>query len=218
MLTMSRSTKKGRPYLLSPEQERVVEEYRAYMRAAGLCADKSDTWGGRAFFAKFANTEGWHALSLGEQLSVNVKIGRFVVWMIATQRLVPTPEYVVAHRPLLGRVVRRAEADFYLLFQATAHALGFDAAVVSQQWASLAQVAAVTGKRPQEISQAELDRARPLCARPGASSGAGRYEACAAPCLAWRLCCSIPGSPTSSLASEYQTVRPNGPSNGRPSL
>jgi hypothetical protein len=170
---MSRSTKKGRPYLLSTEQESVVGEYRTYMRDAGLCADKADTWGGRAFFAKFGNADGWHALGLDGQLSVNVKIGRFVVWMIATQRLVPTPEYVVAHRPLLGRVTRRAQADFYMLFQATAHTLGFDAAVVSQQWASLSQVAAVAGKRPQELSQTELDRARSALCQAGGELGHG---------------------------------------------
>jgi integrase len=172
-LALSRSPRKGRPYLLSPEQENVVGEYRAYMRAAGLSADKADTWGGTAFFAKFANTEGWHALSLDEQLSVNVKIGRFVVWMISTQRLVPAPEYVVAHRPLLGRVMRRAEADFYALFQATARALGFNPAVISQQWSSLAQVAAVAGKRPQDLSQAELDIARAALCRAGSELGRG---------------------------------------------
>jgi hypothetical protein len=82
-----RAASKGRPYLLSPDQEATVAEYQAHLRAAGLCADKADVWGGRAFFARFGHVEGWHALSLDEQLSVNMKVARFVVWMAAHGRV-----------------------------------------------------------------------------------------------------------------------------------
>ncbi|MHB8330221.1 MAG: tyrosine-type recombinase/integrase [Acidimicrobiales bacterium] len=138
----------------------MVNEYESDLRAAGLRADKSDVWGARAFFSYFGSVDGWHTLTLKEQLAVNVKIGRFVAWMITSQRLVPTAEYVIAHRPLLGRVMQRTEAEFFSKFQTTARTLGFNAKVIMRQWGALAQVAAVCGKRPQELSHAELDRAR----------------------------------------------------------
>lgn len=64
-------------------------------------------------------------MALEDQLAVKVKISRFVGWLIGSQRLVPTADYVVAHRPLLGRVVARCHAGFFENLPVTAAAVGF---------------------------------------------------------------------------------------------
>jgi hypothetical protein len=216
-VTAPRAPSKGRPYLLTAGQERTVAEYQAHLRASGLCADKADVWGGRAFFAKFSDVQGWHALDLGQQLEVNVKISRFVVWLIATQHLVPTAEYVVAHRPLLGRVMRRAGPEFYVAFEATAGALGFNATVVAKQWAALAQVAAVVGKRPQDLSHVELDAARAALCGAGGDLGRGPMRTLRAALFGAEAVLFHVGSPTSCPAGAFPTAPPNERSSGQPS-
>jgi integrase len=156
---------KGRPFQLLAAQNEVVDAYREAMHAAGLRGDDSDVWGAKAFYVRFGTIEVWEAMPLEEQLNINVKIGRFVSWLIATQRLVASAEYVVAHRPLLGRVVARQHAEFFAKFQVTASSLGFSVNAARAQWTTLAQACAVIGKPAQDLTHEDLDRSRAaLCA------------------------------------------------------
>ncbi len=155
-----RRRRRGHPLPLSAEHEALVAAYAADLRAAGLRGDHADVWGGRAFCARFGDGTAWQHLSLEEQLALNVKIQRFAAWMIATCRLMPSAEYVVARRPLLGRVLVRQHAAFFAQLELTATALGFGWASRQRQWAALAQACAVRGLAPEELTHQDLDAAR----------------------------------------------------------
>lgn len=156
---------KGRPFQLSPDQDAVVAAYGTALHDAGLRGDHADIWGARAFFIRFGDIATWETMSLDAQLGVNVKISRFVGWLIGTQQLVPSPDYVVAHRPLLGRVVARSHAEFFAEFRLTAAAVGFSDNSSRLQWSALAQACALSGRRPADLSHEDLDRSRvALCA------------------------------------------------------
>ncbi len=154
-------------------QDEVVAAYGAALHDAGMRGDPADIWGGRAFFIRFGDVPTWEAMALEDQLGVNVKIGRFVAWLIGTQRLVPTADYVVAHRPLLGRVVSRSHPEFFASFTVTAAAVGFSVKARRLQWTALVQACAVSGRRPQDLSHDDLDRARAALCDAGERLGRG---------------------------------------------
>jgi site-specific recombinase XerD len=164
---------KGRPFQLSADQDEVVAAYGAALHGAGLRGDPADIWGARAFFIRFGDVNTWENMELDDQLAVNVKIGRFVGWMIGTQQLVPTADYVVAHRPLLGRIVARSHAQFFTTFQVTAAAVGFSEKACRLQWTALVQACAVSGRRPQDLSHEDLDRSRAALCAAGERLGRG---------------------------------------------
>jgi integrase len=171
--TPPRGPGNGRPFRLTATQDDVVVAYGDALRAAGLRGDKADIWGARAFYIRFGDVATWEAMPLESQLDVNVKIGRFVVWLIATQRLVASADYVVAHRPLLGRVMARNHAEFFTKFQATVSTLGFGANAAGLQWTALTQVCAVSGRRPGDLSHDDLDRSRAALCEAGERLGRG---------------------------------------------
>lgn len=168
-----RRRRRGHPLPLSAEHETLVGAYAADLHAAGLRGDHADVWGGRAFCARFGDGAAWHRLCLEEQLALNVKIQRFVAWMIATGRLVPSADYVVARRPLLGRVLVRQHAAFFATLEATAAALGFGPASRQRQWAALAQACAVSGLAPDQLTHHDLDAARKALCEAGERLGRG---------------------------------------------
>ncbi len=168
-----RATSKGRPFQLSASQDEVVVAYGVALHDAGLRGDPADIWGARAFFARFGDIASWEAMELEDQLAVNVKIGRFVAWLIGTQRLVPTADYVVARRPLLGRVVARSHPEFFDGFLVTAAAVGFGVNATRLQWTALVQACAVSGRRPQDLSHDDLDRSRTALCDAGERLGRG---------------------------------------------
>jgi len=160
-----RAPGKGRPFQLSATHDEVVAAYGAALHDAGLRGDPADIWGARAFFIRVGDIAAWEAMALEDQLAVNVKISRFVGWLIGTQQLVATADYVVAHRPLLGRVVARCHAEFFDNFLVTAAAVGFSVKAARLQWTALVQACAVSGRCPQDLSHDDLDRSRTeLCA------------------------------------------------------
>jgi integrase len=164
-LSVPRGAGKGRPFALSAGQADMVEAYGDALHAAGLRGDKADVWGARAFYVRFGDIGTWEAVALQEQLDVNVKIGRFVGWLISNQHLIASPEYVIARRPLLGRIMARSHAEFFADFQSTAALVGFSAKAAALQWTALSQACAVSGRPPQLLSHADLDDARTaLCA------------------------------------------------------
>ncbi|HEY2215561.1 MAG TPA: hypothetical protein VGH31_10925, partial [Acidimicrobiales bacterium] len=164
-LSAPRGAGKGRPFALSAAQAEMVVAYGDALHAAGLRGDKADVWGARAFYVRFGDAATWEAMTLQDQLDVNVKIGRFVGWLISNQHLIASSDYVIARRPLLGRIMARSHAEFFAHFQSTAALVGFSAKAASLQWTALSQACAVSGRPPQLFSHADLDDARTaLCA------------------------------------------------------
>ncbi len=145
---------------LQPEQELLVAAYAADLKAAGMRVDHPVLWGARAFCARFGSADGWNAASLDQQLAENVKVHRFVSWLVATRRLRPTADYLVARRVHLGDIVARHYPAFFASFEATALELGFGIASVRRQWFALTQACALHGLPPDELLHAHLDEAR----------------------------------------------------------
>lgn len=145
---------------LSAEQEDLVGSFLADLQAAGLHPDHALAWGARAFLHRFGGIQGWQDLSLEEQLACNVKIHRFVSWLISTRRLRPTPEYLVARHPKLSVIVAGHDRAFHASFRATAGALGYGEASIQRQWSALCLVCALAGVAPSELTHARVDQAR----------------------------------------------------------
>jgi hypothetical protein len=146
--------------VLSAEQQALVDRYAADLHAARLGGVRELLWGARAFCARIGAPEAWNRLPLAKQLACNVKLHRFVAWLAATRRLRLSADYLVARRPRLGEIVARHDPAFHAQFQATAAALGFGRASVACQWAALAQLCALHGLAPGELTHAQLDAGR----------------------------------------------------------
>ncbi len=125
--------------------------------------------GRTSLFIRFGDVPTWQAMALEDQLVVNVKIGRFVAWLIGTQRLGPTADYVVARRPPLGRVVSRSRPEFFASFNVTAAAVGFRITASKLQWTALLQACAVSGRRPGNPGVGTAKTATKGCWRPDTS-------------------------------------------------
>lgn len=157
---------------LSVEHEALVAEYARELELAGTKVDHPWAWGGRAFCARFGDGEGWLALDVGEQLALNVKIRRFVTWLIATRRLRPSAAYLLGRRVHLADIVARHHPDFFARFRASAAGIGFGPAAIDRQWRALVHVCALEGVAPDGLTHAGLDRARAELDRARAASGA----------------------------------------------
>lgn len=145
---------------LSAEYERLVAEYARELARAGTKVDHSWIWGSRAFCARFGDGEGWQALELADQVGLNVKIRRFVSWLIATRRLRPSAAYLLLRRAHLGDIVARHHPALFARFEATAAEIGFGPAAIARQWCALTHVCALEGVAPEALTHARIDRAR----------------------------------------------------------
>src|SRR5215213_7219401 len=147
-------------YRLSVDSLDLVAAYEADLWDIGQCPDHKVLWGARFFCARIGGPAAFNALPLEERLSLNVAVHRFVTWLIATRRLRPTADYLVARRPRLGVTLSRHWPGFFAAFMATAAALGFEVKVAQAQWAMLGQICALLGVAPERLSHADLDSAR----------------------------------------------------------
>lgn len=145
---------------LTVEQDNAVAAYGADLHAAGLQVDHSWLWGGRAFLHRYGGADGWNSAPLAERLACNIKIHRFVIWMLATGRMTTTADYLLARRNRLGEVLARHIPDFHERFMATARELGFVTASITRQWKALAWACALHGLPPHELTHRGLDAAR----------------------------------------------------------
>jgi len=145
---------------LSAAQEHMVLGYGEALGEFGQRRDHVELWGARSFFARFGSVEGWRHAPLERKMAVNVKVHRFISWLVATGQLAAPADYLVARRPQLGRIVARHHPDFAARFRSTALALGFKAHLVDKQWAALCQACAIHACGPGELTAARLDAAR----------------------------------------------------------
>jgi integrase len=147
-------------YRLSVTSLDLVAAYEADLWDIGQQPDHKVLWGARFFCARIGAPAAFNVLPLTDQLGVNVAVHRFVTWLIATRRLRPTADYLVARRPRLGVTLSRHWPGFFAAFMATADALGFNVRVAHTQWAMLGQICALIGVAPERLSHADLDTAR----------------------------------------------------------
>lgn len=142
---------------LMPSQLDLVADYVRSLEAVGVVADPKTAWEARAFSTRVGAPGDWAELSLEAQCALPLRIRHFVTWLIATQRLTATADYLVAGRPFIGDVARRHHPVFAHTFLDAAGSLGFARATAMTQWSNVAKAAALVGVRPDRLTQAQLD-------------------------------------------------------------
>ncbi len=148
---------------LSPQhesEEELVAAYVADLTAAGLGCGSETLRPARAFFRIIGAPDGWANLAIDAQCAVPLPIRRFVSWMMATQRLAASAEFLVVARPHLGEIAQRHSPVFAAEFAATASALGFSPDDVQAQWSAVAKVAALRRVPLDRLCQADLRAGR----------------------------------------------------------
>ena len=83
------------PLQLSPQQRQLVDDYASWRERAGMSPAPVLRWPALAFCARVGSPETWLALSLEEQRALHRRIRTFVGWLIVTQRLAVTADYLV---------------------------------------------------------------------------------------------------------------------------
>jgi site-specific recombinase XerD len=154
----------------------LVAVYEADLWDIGQQPDHKVLWGARFFCARIGEPAAFNVLPLADQLGVNVAVHRFVSWLIATRRLRPTADYLVARRPRLGITLSRHWPGFFVAFMTTAAAVGFDVKVAQGQWAMLGQVCALIGVAPERLCHVDLDTARDALLAAAERHGQGTYK------------------------------------------
>lgn len=156
---------------LSAEQQDAVARYGEALRALGQREDHVELWGARSFFARFGSLEGWRQAPLARKMTVNRRVHRFISWLLATRQVASPADYLIARRPILGRVVATRCPDFFRRFRSTALALGFKEHQVRMQWAALCQACTLHACGPEELTPARLDDARSALLAAGGELG-----------------------------------------------
>jgi site-specific recombinase XerD len=147
-------------YRLAGEALDLVTAYQNDLWDIGQLPDQTVLWGARWFLVRVGEPQAFADLPLSQQLSVNNAVHRFIAWLIATRRLRPSADYLVVRRPRLGVSLSRKWPVFHALFMNTAATLGFPVKAAQVQWATLAQICALTGLAPERLTHASIDAAR----------------------------------------------------------
>lgn len=111
-------------YRLAGKALDLVSAYESDLWDIGQLPDHKVLWGARWFLVHVGEPHAFTDLPLKQQLSVNSAVHRFVAWLIATRRLRPSADYLVARRPRLGISLSRHWPVFHALFMNTAATLG----------------------------------------------------------------------------------------------
>lgn len=147
-------------FRLAADEQDLVAAYENDLWDIGQQPDHKVLWGARWFCVHIGAPAAFAELAVSEQLAVNPAVHRFVTWLIATRRLRPGADYLVARRPRLGISLAHHWPAFHAGFTATADTLGFSVKTTQAQWAVLAQLCALHGNAPERLSHADLDSGR----------------------------------------------------------
>ncbi len=145
-------------YRLATGELDLVAGYENDLWDIGQIPDHRTRWGSRWFCAHVGEPQAFARLPVADQLAANSSVHRFVSWLIATRRLRPSPDYLVARRPRLGISLSRHWPAFHAVFVKTAATLGFSFTVTRAQWAALGQICALTGLTPDRLTHARPGR------------------------------------------------------------
>jgi hypothetical protein len=146
-----------RPLVLTPSQLQLVDDYVESLRAVGVHTDPKALWPARAFGARVGSPQDWAALSLRAQCALHLRIRHFVTWLLVTQRVAASADYVVVGRPFLGDVALRHHPVFASAFLDTAVSLGFKRSTAMAQWSDVAKLGALHRVRPDRLTRAQFE-------------------------------------------------------------
>jgi hypothetical protein len=112
-------------YRLASDALDLVAAYQSDLWDIGQLPDQKVLWGARWFLVHVGQPQAFAELPLDQQLAVNSAVHRFIAWLIASRRLRPSADYLVARRPRLGISLSRHWPVFHALFMNTAATLAF---------------------------------------------------------------------------------------------
>ncbi|MEP6697466.1 MAG: site-specific integrase [Pseudonocardiales bacterium] len=142
---------------LTATQLEVVDAYVESLRTIGIVVDPKSVWPARAFGARVGSPEAWAELSLQAKCKLHLRIRHFVSWLIVTQRVATSADYIVVGRPFLGDVALRHFPEFGNAFMDAAVSFGFARATAMAQWSDVAKLAGLYRARPDGLSRAQFD-------------------------------------------------------------
>jgi site-specific recombinase XerD len=142
---------------LTASQLELVDAYVESLRIIGIHVDPKSVWPARAFGARVGSPEAWAALSLQAKCRLHLRIRHFVSWLIVTQRVATSADYIVVGRPFLGDVALRHFPEFGNAFLDAAVSLGFAHTTAMAQWSDVAKLAGLNQARPDGLSRAQFD-------------------------------------------------------------
>jgi site-specific recombinase XerD len=142
---------------VSPEAEELVDVFGAELVAAGLTAWPSTMGGARAFCARYTSPERFSAACVEDQLRLPAHLRQFACWLMVTGRMKVSAEYLARADLRLGTVAAHYHVELHARLAATAALLGSDHCWVAAQWNALAQLGALHGVAPAEVTAEQLD-------------------------------------------------------------
>lgn len=143
--------------VLTDEAEDLVVVFTDDLVAAGLTPWPSVVGGARGFCARYPTPAAFAAAPVDEQLGLRNHQRRFACWLMVTARMRVSAEYLARADLRLGAIAARHYPDLRASFAEVAHMLGSDDVWIRAQWSALAQLAALHGVRPSDVSAEQLD-------------------------------------------------------------
>jgi len=156
---------------LTGEAEDLVGAVTAELTEAAASTWPSTIGGARAFCARYPLPATFSALPVGEQLCLPAHQRRFACWLMVTARMSVSAQYLARAELRLGCIAARHHPALHTRLADTARTLGSDEVWVRDQWSALAQLAALHGVLPGQVSCEQLtcggDALLAAFARPG---------------------------------------------------
>jgi len=143
--------------MLTDQAEDLIGVFTDDLTRAGLKPWPSMVSGARGFCARYSTPATFCAASVDEQLDLRRHQRRFACWLMVTARMTVSADYLARADLRLGAIAARHYPDLRARFADVARMLGSDEVWVRAQWSALAQLAAMHGVRPDEVSAMQLD-------------------------------------------------------------
>ncbi|HXR61516.1 MAG TPA: site-specific integrase [Solirubrobacterales bacterium] len=143
--------------VLTAQAEDLVGAFTAELTEAGASTWPSTIGGARAFCARYPVPAAFSALPVDEQLRLPAHQRRFACWLMVTARMSVSAEYLARADLRLGSIAARHHPALRARLAATARTLGSDEVWVRDQWSALAQLAALHGVLPEQVTSEQLD-------------------------------------------------------------
>lgn len=145
---------------LTDELEALVAAYLDDCRVRS-CFEPHMSWAARRFCDQIGAPENWRTLTLDEQLGFAPPIRAFVSWLIVTQRLAATADYLAGTTNRIGELGAWHHPQIRRLIVDTAAGLGYRSKTMeARHWNTLVRAAALFAIPPASVGEEHLLSAR----------------------------------------------------------
>jgi len=138
----------------------LVQDYLAGMRGLGRKTGRSTTQAARSFCAKLERSGGWEQLCFAQQADAIGKARSFVSWLLVTGQLTIAADLMTNIDLRLGVVARGHCPATHAWFVTAAEQLRLQPADIALQWNALMKATAITGVRPERLTDSDFSMAR----------------------------------------------------------